>query len=223
MVIITVDGLAGAGKGTIAKEFAKKTGFYYYDFGLLFRLGTYLYENFEINSLKDLSRKFSKKEIGYVWNGEKVVITIYGTVVNNILISPEISRKTAELSKEENHLRDLISFVKKITEKNKDFICDGRNTGTTIFPEAKFKFYIVASLEIRASRRYDDLLLTDYNVTFEKVLQDIQERDKIDLQREFGPTLIPKDAVVLDTDKLSIARCVKIMENRVKFLKGGNL
>ena len=194
--IIAIDGTAGSGKGTIAKHIAHELGYFYLDTGAFYRAISYLIikNNTSLgdvltitNYVRNLNIEF--KDYMVLVNGEDVTNEIRSKDVNAIV----------------SIVADILEVRLLINDKirkyigNKDYVVDGRDVGTVIFPNADFKFYLDASVDTRARRRFNQLTNTGNDANFEKILENIQVRDKIDKTREFGALIIADDAIIIDT------------------------
>lgn len=210
---IAIDGPAGAGKSTIAQILANKLHIDYLDTGAMYRALTYhiLKNNISTNNneaiieeAKKISIDFHNKSI-YL-NDENVDVHIRSTIVSN---SVSIISKIPEVR---------IIMVKKQQEiaYNKSVIMDGRDIGTVVLPNANFKFYLDASIEIRAKRRFKQLKNKGVNGDIEKIKEDIVRRDHMDFNRVVSPLKIADDAINIDTSKRTLREVVDMIVNIIK-------
>ncbi len=206
--VITICGLAGSGKGTIAKAFARKHGWKYIDIGLMFRAITYT---------SDTCNEFS-----YLWKeGESKII--YHDIggdrdVTDILRTEKMGLRTARMTI--GGFGVMVEMIEKILKKeDTDLICDGRNAGIELFPKAEFKFCASATVEERARRRQKDLQRIGCLTTYENVLNEIKKRDWIDTNREKGKAKVPEGVVIIDTEQTSVEEAVQIISRKVSLLK----
>ena len=187
--IIAIDGTAGSGKGTIAKHIAKDTGAFYRAVSYLIIKNNISLGDIDTitNLVRNLNIEF--KDYMVLVNGEDVTNEIRSKDVNAIV----------------SIVADILEVRLLINDKirkyigNKDYVVDGRDVGTVIFPNADFKFYLDASIDTRARRRFNQLTNMGNDANFEKILENIQVRDKIDKTREFGALIIADDAIIIDT------------------------
>ncbi|MCO4822798.1 MAG: (d)CMP kinase [Flavobacteriaceae bacterium] len=209
-ITIAIDGFSSTGKSTLAKQLAKHLGYIYVDSGAMYRAvsfyalqndiitGVVLNKEKLINALQDINLNFKfNSELGYS--------EIY---LNGVNIEKEI--RTMEVS----GVVSIISSVKEVRQKlvyqqqkmgkAKGIVMDGRDIGTVVFPDAELKLFMTASAEIRAQRRYDELVLRGDNVSFSAVLNNVQERDFIDSNREDSPLIKADDAIEIDNSSLSM-------------------
>lgn len=206
-LIITIDGPAGAGKSTVAKMVADKLNFSYLDSGAIYRTLTLacLKKNVSVKDeaavisiLKSSRISFSEKII----NGKRVFLCyLDGKNVTDEIRTTEVSKAVSIVASHSRVREALLEYQIKFAE-GRDVVCDGRDMGTKVFPHAEFKFYLTASLEERAKRRYKELLQMGIKASYEEVLQNISLRDDIDSSRNASPMKPAKDAILIDTTHL---------------------
>ena len=217
-MVITIDGPAGVGKTTTAKKLAKKLEFRYLDTGAMYRAITYFFikNNVDVNSEEMVANFLDllKLEVDFsIDNQTKIVL-------NGEDISDDIRRKevTNEVSK--------VSALKKVREKtvklqkeivnNKDFVVEGRDIGTVVFPNAEHKFFLTADYNVRAERRSKDFDKIDENFEIDDIKKDLIERDEIDSNRTVSPLKRAEDAIVIDTSNCTIDEQVDKIYNYIK-------
>ena len=211
-ITIAIDGFSSCGKSTMAKDLAKKLGYVYVDTGAMYRAVTlYAMRNGLFNadgSIKtaDLERQMNKINITFKLNKTAERPDTY---LNNELVENDI--RTLEVS---NHVSQIaaVPFVREAMVaqqqrmgKDKGVVMDGRDIGTTVFPEAELKVFVTASAEVRAQRRYDELKEKGIPADFDDILKNVQERDYIDSHREVSPLRKAADAIELDNSHMTIA------------------
>ncbi len=211
-ITIAIDGFSSCGKSTMAKDLAKKLGYVYVDTGAMYRAVTlYAMRNGLFNadgSVKtaDLERQMNKINITFKLNKTAERPNTY---LNNELVENDI--RTLEVS---NHVSQIaaVPFVREAMVaqqqrmgKDKGVVMDGRDIGTTVFPEAELKVFVTASAEVRAQRRYDELKEKGMPADFNDILKNVQERDYIDSHREVSPLRKAPDAIELDNSHMTIA------------------
>ena len=207
--IIAIDGPAGAGKSTVAKIIAKKLNYTYIDTGAMYRVCALCAINNGI-AFDD------EEKLGEI--ASSIVITlgdyngIYKVFCNGQDVSTQI--RTPEVSAAASPVSAVISVRKALVEQQRQMakmggvVMDGRDIGTVIFPNADCKIYLTATPEERARRRYLEFLAKGYGTTFEKVLEELNERDYRDSHREYAPLKQAEDAVLLDSTDLTIEEVV---------------
>ncbi|SNX55422.1 (d)CMP kinase [Thermoanaerobacterium sp. RBIITD] len=202
---VAIDGPAGAGKSTVAKKLAEKLRFTYIDTGAMYRALTYkiLKDCIDINDkdkIIDLAKKCDLK-----LKGDKIFLNNIN--VTDMIRNQDVTEKVSLISKIPE-VRDIMVQLQKSMSQTSNVIMDGRDITTVVMPDAQFKFYLTASDEIRAKRRYDELKEKNIDVKFEDILCDIKRRDKIDMERDVAPLKISEDAIVIDTSYMSIDEVV---------------
>lgn len=219
MINIAIDGPAGAGKSTIAKEIANKLNFIYVDTGAMYRALALACirakvdakdEQSVVNVCKDVSITIKYED------GEQKVL-LNGENVNSLIRSGEVSNMTSSISIYKEVREKLISLQRELA-KNENVIMDGRDIGTFILPEAQVKIYLTASTKVRAVRRYEQLG-DNNNITVEEIEKEIIERDYRDMNREIAPLKQAEDAILIDTSSDTIDevinKIVKIIKNNI--------
>lgn len=205
--IISLDGPSGAGKSTVAKLVAKKLGYKYLDTGAMYRAVTlfFLNKNVNIQNDNEIISAISDLKISFD-NNNKIYL-------NDVDVSEEIrSIKVVNMVSQVSSIsivrKSMVSLQRAIAE-NGDYVVDGRDIGSVVFPFAKYKFYIDASVEIRAKRRYEEEVQKGKDITFEEVIDSIKKRDEFDSNREDSPLVVPKDAIIIDTTNMTIDEVVQ--------------
>jgi cytidylate kinase len=202
--IIAIDGPSASGKGTLTKKVAERLGFDYLDTGMLYRTVAYhaIAQNTasdDIESILSLIDTIDfKKHLGVNLQDEKI-----GAMASKIGINPKVREKLNELQR-------------TFPNGKAGAVIDGRDIGTVIFPSADVKFFITARVEIRAERRYKQLLSQGKKVTLEQVLSDLKERDARDRDRPVSPTLPALDAMIIDTSDLDPDSVVELVISHIK-------
>jgi len=209
-MIIAIDGTAGSGKSTTAKKIAERLNFFHLDSGSLYRVVTYFCIMNKINSQDDESLRCSLKDINIEFDNKKILLN--GKDVSQEIRNHNISNSVSEYSAN-NIIRSKLSDLQKDLAKNKNIVVEGRDVGTNVFPEAEFKFYLSAKAEIRADRRYNQILKIgkETDVSKEQVFKNLIKRDQLDMNREHSPLLKSDDAIEIDTTDLSINEQVELI------------
>lgn len=208
-IIIAIDGFSSTGKSTLAKQLAKELGYVYVDTGAMYRAVTYfamqnqwvsenhLDKDQVIQNLDQVQLRFQFNEaLGFAEmylngvNVEKEIRTL--AVSQNVSRIAEISEVRAKLVQQQQEMG-----------QDKGIVMDGRDIGTVVFPEAELKIFMTASAETRAQRRYNELIEKGQSVSYEEVLENVQQRDYIDTHREDSPLIQAEDAVVVDNSHLT--------------------
>ena len=211
--IITIDGLAGSGKSAVSKKLSQNLGFYLLDSGILYRTFAYIKNIENINA-------FNKDNIGYLMSHLSLVptndlrfnIVFKNNDITNKLYSEEIGLAASVVSKIEL-LRLALLDLQHECIRDPGLIANGRDMGTKVFPNAILKLYFTANLNIRAERRYNQLLSNDSTANIEDIKKSLQDRDEKDINRDISPLKAAKDAIIIDSSELNIESVLdKILE-----------
>lgn len=205
--IISLDGPSGAGKSTVAKLVAKKLGYKYLDTGAMYRAVTlfFLNKNVNIQNDNEIISAISDLKISFDNNNK---IYLNDVDVSEEIRSIKVVNMVSKVSSISAVRKSMVSLQRAIAE-NGDYVVDGRDIGSVVFPLAKYKFYIDASVEIRAKRRYEEEIQKGKDITFEEVIDSIKKRDEFDSNREDSPLVVPKDAIIIDTTNMTIDEVVQ--------------
>lgn len=205
--IITLDGPSGAGKSTVAKLAANKLGFKYLDTGAMYRAVTlYMLENhIDIKNEDEVKNALNKLNIGF---DSKCRIILDSKDVSDYIRSERVVNFVSEVSAISSVRKSMVDLQRNIAKED-NYILDGRDTGSVVFPNADFKFYIDASIEERAKRRFKEETEKGKNISFEEIKESIKKRDKYDSNREDSPLIIPQNAVIIDTTNMTAGEVVE--------------
>lgn len=217
---IAIDGPAGAGKSTIARALAKELGFYYVDTGAIYRTVAYFLDLLGI-SPKDadgVERYIDELTIQIEYDAEgKQHMLMNGMDVTDDIRTQDISQK-ASLVSAHPLVREVLLDMQRDVAKKHCVIMDGRDIGTVVLPRADVKIFLTASPEVRAQRRYKELLEKGQSAQYEVILKEINQRDYQDSHRPIAPLKQAKDAILVDTSDLDkdgvIAVIRKIVEEK---------
>lgn len=214
-IVIAIDGFSSTGKSTIAKRLAKQLNYIYVDTGAMYRAVTYfaLKNDFIKNKKLDSEALISSLQdinISFKFNDELGFAEVY---LNGENIESEI--RTLEVSSYVSPVATLSEVRRKLVEqqqlmgKGKGIVMDGRDIGTVVFPDAELKIFMTASVETRAKRRFKELLECEHNLSYDKVLENVITRDRIDSTREDSPLVIADNAIEIDNSDLNIEEQVE--------------
>lgn len=207
-IIIAMDGHSSCGKSTMAKALAKKIGYTYIDTGAMYRAVTLyaLRRGFikaDAIDEESLRRELNQIEISFGHDAEGRQYTILnGENVEREIRGMEVSGKVSPISALP-FVREAMTAQQRVMGSRGAIIMDGRDIGTTVFPNAELKIFVTASDEIRARRRFDELTLKGENPVYEEVLKNVRERDYIDSHRAVSPLRQAQDAIVLDNSHMT--------------------
>lgn len=209
--IITIDGPTSSGKNSVGFLLAQKLGYKYIDTGMIYRAGAFKMINLRVSPdqkekildiFKNLDVRF---EMDSGWK-----MFLDGEDVTYVLHDPQISDVTSKVSAIQE-VRDVMKAIQRKLANTGGVVMGGRDIGSEIFPEAKHKFFLTASAEVRAKRRFKQLAEKNPLVRYEDVLKDMMERDKRDSEREASPMRVPDGAVEIDNSNLTVEQTVEEM------------
>ena len=208
--VITIDGPAGAGKGTISKLVSQNMGFNYLDSGAIYRIIS-LDAKRKLITTNKISRIIGEiNDLDVRFSDEKIFL--YEEDITDLIRTEEIGKFASEIAKNEQ-IRKKILELQKSFFKPPGLVADGRDMGTVVFPEAKIKIFLTASIKERANRRYKQLILKENNVNLDDLFESIKIRDENDKNRKISPLIAAIDAHLIKTDNLSINQSFdKVME-----------
>jgi cytidylate kinase len=216
---IAIDGPSGSGKSTLAKILSKELGYLYIDTGAMYRtVGLYAYRNgINPDDEKTLSEHFDKIVIGLKWIDGTQHIFLWEEDVSSEIRTPEMSMYASKVSAHPA-VRAFLLDRQRDFARNGNVIMDGRDIGTVVLPDAKVKFFVEVKTEVRAKRRYDELVAKGENVTYEDVLNDMIIRDKNDSTRETAPCVPAEDAIFLDNSEsleITVGKALEIINGKI--------
>lgn len=194
-ITIAIDGHSSCGKSTMAKDLAKEVGYIYVDTGAMYRTVTlYCMQN---NLIKD--SKVDENGLRKVISEIKIDLRNLDPQIRSIEVSNNVSLVAAI-----PFVREEMVERQRLMGKDKGVVMDGRDIGTTVFPDAELKVFVTASAEVRAKRRYDELQAKGMPADYDDILKNVQERDYIDSHREVSPLRQAPDAILLDNSQMTI-------------------
>lgn len=200
-IAIAIDGPAGAGKSTIAKIIASKFNLMYINTGFMYRAVTLkaLKNNISSESVDEICTLIQNTDMYF--DGDDLILD--GENVSKYLTMPDISKNVSAFASIREVRKKLVEEMQKMAEKY-DVIMDGRDIGTVVLKNAKYKFFLTATPDERATRRYDELVKKGLEVSYDEILEDIKKRDYLDTNREIDPLKKAMDAIEIDTTGLGI-------------------
>ena len=215
-MIIAIDGPAASGKSTTAIGVAKRLGITYLDTGAMYRAVTFgLIENdikFEDSSELDNYLKQIKLRLSETKSG--VILNLDGRNVSKEIRSSKVTENVSEVSALKNVRDSMVLIQRKMAKKN-DCILEGRDIGTVVFPNADFKFFLIADEKVRAKRRQNDLKKMGEQKSIDNVTTDIIKRDHKDSTRKHSPLIKSENAIIIDTSNLGINKVIDKIVNIV--------
>ena len=208
--LIAIDGVAASGKSTTAKRLAGELGYNYLDTGAMYRtVALNLIQNGTDND--DNYAVISSLETAYIkveCKNDQMEIYLGDEEVSGKIRTNEVSKLTSQISAIPEVRKKMVELQRELV-KGKDFIVEGRDIGTVVFPDADMKFFLTASVEVRAKRRYADLKENENSKTLDETEKEIEERDLRDSTRAASPHVSAKDAFEVDTNDMTVNEQVK--------------
>lgn len=221
-MVVAVDGYSSTGKSTVAKLVAKELGLVYIDTGAMYRAVTYFSlksnlfngNDVDVNRLEEL---LPTVKINFVPNANSGKNDTYlnGVCVESEIRGMEVSNRVSTIAAI-GFVREFLVAQQQEMGRRGNVIMDGRDIGTVVFPNADIKFFMTASPQVRAQRRYEELVAKGDNVTYEEVEKNVITRDYMDSHRSVSPLVQAPDAVVIDNGGMTIEENVATMVNAIK-------
>ena len=204
--IITIDGPSGVGKGTLAKNLSDELDWIVLDSGSLYRMVGYLSLKNDTKDFSEIRKIINKEEISFKFLSKNSNISLFlgEDDLSEFIRNEEVAKLASEFAVIPEVREYLFKIQRAFLDKGKGLIADGRDMGTILFPEAKYKFFITASAEERARRRENQLKELGLSVNMRNLQERIEERDKKDSSREISPLIPAEDAVVIDSSNIGI-------------------
>lgn len=219
--IIAIDGFSSCGKSTVAKAVAKKLNFVFVDSGAMYRAVTlyFLRHNIDCADRDAIIKALENIHIDFIPNTEKTQILLNGEDISEEIRQMAVSENVSEVSAIKEVRRAMVAQQQQLGER-RNIVMDGRDIGTTVFPDADLKIFMTADPLIRANRRLEELSAKGETVTLEEVIDNLAHRDHIDSTREESPLRQAEDAIVLDNSHLTQAEQLGFVlseyNNRIK-------
>lgn len=217
MINIAIDGPAGAGKSTIARSLAAKLGYIYVDTGALYRA-------VGVNAMRAGMDTKNAEQVTSILDETKVSLRFVDGEQRVFLGDEDVSLaiRTPEASMAASNVsaipavREFLFDLQRNIAKENDCLMDGRDIGTVVLPDAQVKIFLTASAEVRAKRRYDELLAKGMKAEYNEVLEEMIQRDYQDSHRAIAPLKQADDAVLVDTSEMNLEQVIETLENIVK-------
>ncbi len=211
-IIVAIDGPSGTGKSTTARILAEKLNFLYIDSGAMYRAITLelLTKDVKPNDVKRIIELTKNAQISF--EGEEFFLN--GNNVTGQIRTLEVTNKVSNVSAIKD-IRKILVEKQRAFAKDNNVVMDGRDIGTVVFPEAKFKFFLVCDLKVRAARRRQDFMDSGYKIPVEKIMVELKKRDEIDSSRKESPLRKAKDAIEVNTTNMIIEEQVNYLYRKI--------
>ena len=218
---VAIDGPAGAGKSTIAKQIAKKMDFIYVDTGAMYRaMAYYLLQNHvDASDTAAIDVKCREADIRIRYENKEQQVWLNGENVNGMIRTEEVGNMASASSVNPNVRAKLVELQRKMAETD-NVIMDGRDIGTTVLPNADVKIYLTAGSHVRARRRYEELKEKGTICDLETIERDIIERNERDMNREISPLRQAEDAVLVDSSDMTVEEVLGTIEEVIREDRG---
>lgn len=216
MLNIAIDGPSGAGKSTIGKMLAKRLNIVYLDTGAMYRaVALYVHsKGIDVNDAQKVIPLLDEIKLEFVGDGEDKHICLNGKDVSAEIREHHVSKLASDVSKIPQVRMFLVEQQRAIA-KQCDTVLDGRDITSYVLPDSKYKFFLTASPEERARRRYEELMQKGADVSYEQVLKDVNDRDYNDTHRDFAPLTRTEDSVYIDSTDMSTEQVIEVILKHV--------
>lgn len=212
-IIITIDGYSSCGKSTLARELAAELGYVFIDSGAMYRAITLYFLQNHINwtDQKEVVKAMENISLSFKYNDDtgRCDMFLNNENVEYLIRDMVIAGKVSEVSAIKE-VREFAVAAQREIGKDKGIVMDGRDIGTTVFPEAELKIFMTADPAVRVERRYAEIVAKNPNITLQEIKENLEKRDYIDTHREFSPLTQAKDAIVLDNSHISMTDQLKM-------------
>ena len=216
-MIVAIDGPAASGKSTTAKMVAKKLEMTYLDTGAMYRAVNLalLRSNTDLDDYDSVCQVVDELELDIYDKGSKTIVKLDGEDVSEAIRSMPVTESVSAVSAMKYVRQTMVEIQRNIGKKT-NCVVEGRDIGTVVFPDAEFKIFMVADVNMRAERRFKDIREMGENRSFQEVLTDLKRRDEKDSTRAYSPLQKADEAIEIDTSLLSIDQQVRKIINLVK-------
>ena len=221
-MIIAIDGPAASGKSSTAKAVAEEVSFMYLDTGAMYRAVTLaiLGENISLTNENALEAFLTSMKLNVLYTWKLLIIELDQVDVTKHIRDSKVTAKVSEVSALPVVRRTMVKYQRELVS-GKDYIVEGRDIGTVVFPNADLKFYMIADSSIRAERRKKDLLTLGKNKDISKLETEIKNRDRKDSTRVHSPLSKAEDAIIIDTSHLDFYKQVNMIVEKIKTIQKG--
>ncbi|MBL7157160.1 MAG: (d)CMP kinase [Candidatus Omnitrophica bacterium] len=209
--LIAIDGPAGSGKSTVAREVAKRLGFLYIDTGAIYRALTLkaINEGLDFGDKEALIALSQRTDIELEDSSDFLKVYLDKKDVSEKIRMMEVSRKVKIVAALKGVRDNMVKLQRRLGRTSSGAVLEGRDIGTVVFPDAAHKFYLDATFETRAKRRFDELKKKGFGISLEEIKNDVETRDKTDMTRKVAPLKKAKDAIAIDTTNMTVEEVTK--------------
>ena len=220
--VITIDGPSGVGKGTISEHLSDQLKWNYLNSGALYRAIAWVARNdlINLNDTKGLEK--ASKNIIFSLENKKLKIQYKNKDIGSLIYDEEVAKIASKVSSKPK-VRESIITIQRSFKKAPGLVAEGRDMGSVIFPESQLKIFLTASIETRAQRRFKQLKDREFNVSLPALIKDLDARDRRDKERVNSPLVIPKGALVIETDNLTVIEVKNTVNEKVNKTYGTNI
>jgi len=214
--IITIDGPSGAGKSTVSRKLAEKMGYLYLDTGAMYRACALKAFKLGLDPSReeDAQKVVSDLKLELVPRGNQIRLFLDGEDITEKIRTEEVGMGASKISQHRVVREKLWELQRKLGEQG-GVVAEGRDMGTVVFPDADYKFFLTASLEERARRRYQELLQRGEKVELEQIKKEVEKRDAQDSQRDLAPLKPAPEAILIDTTHLNVDQVVDLILKKI--------
>ncbi|MFY9141208.1 MAG: (d)CMP kinase [Thermacetogeniaceae bacterium] len=218
---VAIDGPAGSGKSTVARMLAQRIGYLYIDTGAMYRAVTYfaLKKGINLDDDQELTSLAKKMKFSLVRNLHDGIVTLWcdGEDVSPYLRARDVSEAVSRVAEVAGVREHLVKCQRNLARIG-GVIMEGRDIGSVVLPDAEYKFFLTASIDVRVERRRKELEAANKTISREELYREMTYRDEMDSKRKIGPLVIPADAVVIDSTTLTIEQ---VIEKMIEICGGG--
>lgn len=215
--VIAIDGFSSCGKSTVAKALAKNLNFVFIDSGAMYRAVTlyFLENNIDINNEQAIKEALNEIQIDFIPSADRTLIELNGRDVSDAIRSMQVSEQVSEVSAIRTVRQAMVKQQQELGKK-RNIVMDGRDIGTTVFPDADLKIFMTANPQVRAERRFAELTAKGEVLSMEEVKENLAHRDHLDSTREESPLRQADDAIVLDNSEINQDEQLEFVINLIK-------
>ncbi|MBI5806898.1 MAG: (d)CMP kinase [Ignavibacteriales bacterium] len=219
-IIIAIDGPAGSGKSTAAKNLAKKLGFTYLDTGAMYRAITFLALRSGVADNREKIIEIARNVV-LTLKTENGITRVFANdeELTDFIRTPEVNSKVSEVSVIPEVRAEMVKIQKRIGDEG-NVVAEGRDVTTVVYPNADIKIFLTASIDERARRRFKEYQSSNATITFEEVKENLEKRDRIDSGREISPLRKADDAIVFDNTGLTPEEDLEFLYNKIQEVLG---